>query len=230
VDTFARIGGVIEELLEGPELSSPSVQLRINPHGQVFLTSTHEQVLGGPMGQLYRGCEFPAHSAYREYLQTAGLAVGRQLAERGVIGRASIDFVCVGGGSAEPVAVDLNLRMGGTTHPMLALRSLTGGRYDMSTGLLHDPEGRAKFYVATDHLESPSYRRLVPEDVIDIFTLHRLQYDHRSMTGVVFHMLGGVSEYGRLGLVAIGDSRTQARELYERASLVLDREAAQSGA
>lgn len=232
LDAFVRAGGVVEELLDGSETSSPSVQLRINPHSEVFVTSTHEQLLGGPVGQLYRGCEFPAHGAYREYLQVAGVAVGRVLAARGVIGRCSVDFVC-GSGDGEtdqPVAVDLNLRMGGTTHPMLALRSLTGGRYDRETGLFHDLEGRAKFYRATDHLESPAYRRLVPEDVVEILTLNRLCYDHRGMTGVVFHMLGGVSEYGRLGLVAIGDSRAQARELYARAAEVLDREAGPAGA
>jgi hypothetical protein len=229
MESFERSGGVVEELLEGPLLASPSVQARINPHGEVFMTSTHEQLLGGPLGQLFRGCEFPAREAYRPYLQAAGIAAARCLAARGVVGRISVDFVAVGGdaaGAPPPVAVDLNLRMGGTTHPMLALRFLTGGRYDAGTGLFHDLLGRPKYYVATDQLESPAYRRLVPEDVVDILTLHRLQYEHRAATGVVFHMLGGVSELGRLGVVAIGDTREQARDLYARAVEVLDTEAA----
>jgi PGM1 C-terminal domain len=229
LETLARRGGVVEELLEGEDLTSPSVQLRINPHGEVFVTSTHEQALGGPIGQLYQGCEFPARRAYREELQRQGTAVARRLAALGVVGRLSIDFVVTESDAAtggRPVAVDLNLRMGGTTHPMLALRFLTGGEYDPATGRFLDAASRAKYYLATDHLESEAYRRLLPDDLVEILTVHKLQYDHRSATGVVFHMLGGVSEQGRIGVVAIGDDRRQARDLFHQVRDVLDAEAA----
>lgn len=225
---FTSKGGVVEELLEGSEVSSPSVQGRINPEGQVFLTSTHEHLMGDPVAQTFRGYEFPAHGAYRMELQAAGLAVGRRLAGRGVVGRFSVDFVAArtAGAAAGPlVAVAFNLGMGDRTHPMLALRFLTGGRYDASTGLFLEPGGRPRYYVATDNLESEAYRRLVPEDVVEVLTMQRLQYDHRSASGVVFHMLGGVSEQGRLGLVAIGGSRQETRALATRAREVLDREA-----
>ena len=48
----------------GEEIRSPSVQLRITPLGQLEVLSTHDQVLGGPSGQSYLGCRFPADPAY----------------------------------------------------------------------------------------------------------------------------------------------------------------------
>ena len=44
---FAEMGGIVEEFLEHPESASPSVQLRIDPQGEVVLLSTHDQILGG---------------------------------------------------------------------------------------------------------------------------------------------------------------------------------------
>ena len=57
---LAYQGGIVEERIEGEDLRSPSAQLRISPSGQVEILSTHDQVLGGPHGQTYFGCRFPA--------------------------------------------------------------------------------------------------------------------------------------------------------------------------
>src|SRR5438046_1378118 len=56
--------GVVEERIVGEEFRSPSVQLRVTPFGKVELLSTHDQLLGGPTGQSYLGCVFPADTAY----------------------------------------------------------------------------------------------------------------------------------------------------------------------
>src|SRR4029450_12897940 len=56
--------GVVEERIVGDEFRSPSVQLRVTPLGKVELLSTHDQLLGGPTGQSYLGCVFPADTAY----------------------------------------------------------------------------------------------------------------------------------------------------------------------
>jgi hypothetical protein len=114
--------------------------------------------------------------------------------------------------------------MGGTTHPFLALRFLTGGELDARTGLFLSPDGLAKFYRATDNLYSESYRGLLPEDLIDILTFNRLHYEHGPETGVLFHLMGALSEFGKVGLTAIGNSPQQADELYARTVSVLDRE------
>ena len=226
---FLAMGGAVEEWIEGHQVSSPSVELRINPLGRVFLTSTHERLRAEASGRIHDGCAFPARSAYRTELQEAGLRVGRVLAQRGVTGRLSIPFIATRSDTETAWrhrALGIDLHMGRTTHPMLVLRFVTSGAYEPSDGLFHGPDGRAKFYVATDSLSSPAYHGLLPADLVDILTLHRLQYDHRSATGVLFHMLGAASEHGRLGVVAIGDSRAHARELYDQAVARLDHETA----
>ena len=42
--------------------------------------------------------------------------------------------------------------------------------------------------------------------------------------GVVFHLMGALSEYGKLGMVCIGDNLQQARFLYKQTKNILDRE------
>jgi hypothetical protein len=94
----------------------------------VDIMSTHDQVLGGPHGQIYFGCRFPADQDYADQIAYAGLEVGRRPAREGVLGRASVDFVAVKGDCGwRPYAVEINLRCGGTTHPLFALTALTDG-------------------------------------------------------------------------------------------------------
>jgi hypothetical protein len=88
-------GGIVEERIGGDAFRSPSVQLRMSPSGQVDIMSTHDQVLGGPHGQTYVGCHFPADQGYAAQIAAEVLKVGRRLAREGVIGRASVDFAAV---------------------------------------------------------------------------------------------------------------------------------------
>lgn len=225
---FAEMGGVVEEYLEYAESASPSVQLRIDPHGEVVLLSTHDQILGGPTYQVYQGCRFPARAAYRTAIQAAARKVGEVLARHGVVSRFGVDFFVGGARGQEPEihALEINLRMGGTTHPFLALQFLTGGKLDESTGLFHSPSGNPKFYRSTDNLRSDAYRGLCPEDLIDITTMNRLHYSHGKETGALFHMIGALSQYGKVGLTAIGNSRDEADSLFASTLEALDREAA----
>jgi pheganomycin biosynthesis PGM1-like protein len=226
---FQATGGIVEEFLETQRLS-PSVQLRIDPQGDVVLLSTHDQILGGPSGQVYQGCRFPAEEGYRRPIQEAARRIGAVLARRGVVSRFSVDFL-VGwdpkqAGAWDLKALEINLRMGGTTHPFLALQFLTGGRLDPDSGAFFSPRGLPKFYRSTDNLKSPAYRGICPEDLIDITTANRLHYSHSHEKGVLFHMIGALSQYGKVGLTAIGNSREEADEIYDRTLAILDREAA----
>ena len=92
---LAERGGIVEELISGVELRSPSVQLRVTPSGKVELLSTHDQVLGGPSGQSYLGCRFPADFAYAPAISGEATIIGDRLAREGVIGRFALDFVAV---------------------------------------------------------------------------------------------------------------------------------------
>ena len=222
--------GVVEERIMGEEFRSPSVQLRITPLGKVELLSTHDQLLGGPSGQSYLGCVFPADKGYARRITREAAKVGRRLAKEGVIGRFALDFVVVrSNGKWEPYAIEINLRKGGTTHPFLTLQFLTDGKYDPETAIFTAPNGRQKFFVASDHVESPAYRTLTPDDLFDIVVRHNLHFGQTRQTGVVFHMMSALGELGRTGLTAVGNSRDDAKALYERAIAVLDRETRSEG-
>jgi hypothetical protein len=225
--SFTREGGIVEEFVEGAELRSPSAQLRTGPHGEVIAISTHDQILGGESGQVFEGCRFPAEDDYRVDVQTAGLRIGEVLARRGVVSRFGVDFMVARDGPADAwrtYAIEINLRLGGTTHPFLALRFLTGGELDVPTGQYLSASGRPKFYRATDNLQSPRYRGLLPEDLIEILTINRLGFDQPREAGVLFHLIGAVSQYGKLGLTAVGNSHAEVDELYHRTLAVLDQE------
>jgi hypothetical protein len=218
--------GIVEERIMGEEFRSPSVQLRITPLGAVELLSTHDQLLGGPSGQSYLGCAFPANTGYAPLITQEAAKVGRRLAKEGVIGRFALDFVVVrSNGKWEPYAIEINLRKGGTTHPFLTLQFLTDGTYDPQTAVFTAPSGHQKFFVASDHVESPLYRTLTPDDLFDIVVRHNLHFNQTHQTGVVFHMMSALGELGRTGLTAVGNSHEEARTTYARAVAVLDEEA-----
>jgi len=225
---LAERGGVIEERIQGTDFRSPSVQLRATPLGEVELLSTHDQLLGGKSGQSYLGCVFPADPEYAPTITAHAAKIGRRLANEGVIGRFALDFVAVRneGGGWDTYAIEVNLRKGGTTHPFLTLQFLTDGRYEPESALFTAPSGTHKFFVASDHVESPAYKGLTPDDLFDIAVRHGLHFDQSRQTGVVFHMMASLAEDGHLGMTAVGDSPHEARALYDRAVAVLDIEAA----
>jgi hypothetical protein len=226
-EKFRAMHGVVEEFLAAPETASPSAQLRTGPRGEVLLLSTHDQILGGATGQVYQGCRFPAHDGYRRAIQDAGLRIGRVLAGEGAISRFGVDFVALRDAPSDSwriFALEINLRMVGTTHPFLALKFLTGGDLDPDSGLFYSLGGRAKSYRATDTLRSDAYRGLLPEDLIEILTSHQLHYHPRTECGVLFHLIGAVSEYGKLGLTAIANSHEETEALYGSTLAVLDSE------
>jgi hypothetical protein len=222
VAKFAEGGGIVEERIEGDELRSPSVQLRVLPGGVTELLSTHDQLLGGASGQSYLGCVFPADPAYARAITTHAETIGTRLATLGALGRFAVDFVVVRDGTGwTPYAIELNLRRGGTTHPFLTLQYLTDGRYDPTTALFLTPTGAEKYLVATDHLESDLLRGLVPLDLFDIVARHGLHFDQSRQVGIVFHMISSLTEHGRVGLTAVGDTAEDAEHRYQTAQRIL---------
>ena len=213
----AARGAIVEELVRVPGMTSPSVQLRVAPGGGVEVVSTHDQVLGGPDNQVYLGCRFPADPAYRLAIQDAGVAVGDVLAAEGVLGSFGIDFVVVppstAGGDPEIYLSEINLRMGGTTHPYWMARLATGGVYDARTGELR-VEQAARCYVATDNLRSERLVGTTPTEVIEAVDKAGLGYDPLTRTGATLHLLGALTEFGKMGVTCVADSLEDADAIY----------------
>ncbi|MGH3147516.1 MAG: peptide ligase PGM1-related protein, partial [Rubrobacter sp.] len=161
-------------------------------------------------------------------IKEAGQRVGKVLKDRGALGRFAIDFISVrreGSPDWEHAAIEINLRKGGTTHPYLILRFLTDGTYDADDGLYCTPTAKPCYYYASDNLQSPVYEGLTPDDLIDIAVENGLHFDAASQQGVVFHLIGALSQYGKVGTVCIGESHEKALKFYQDTVAVLDREA-----
>ena len=207
-------GGVVEELYAG-DVTSPSVQVDITPYGEVRVMSTHEQVLGGASGQVYLGCRFPAAESYAGTLARYGEAVGKVLAEEGALGRFSVDFIAVRAERHWTVlALEINLRRGGTTHPYTALRHLVPGRYDAASGKWVAADGTPRVYWSSDNVVDPAWVGLPPATVIETVRAAGLDWDRSTQTGVVLHMLSGLAIDGRMGLTAIASSDSEAERLF----------------
>jgi PGM1 C-terminal domain len=224
VAKLAQMRGVVEEWVVGDGVQSPSVQLRVTPAGALETISTHDQALGGPNGQVFMGCSFPANPAYAVEVQELARRVGEVLAGRGVLGRFAVDFVSVPlpDGRWRHHAIEINLRKGGTTHTYQWLQFMTGGHYDDRQARFLTPAGLERCYTASDTLLNPAYRRLGADDLIDVAVMNGLHYDHTAQTGVVFTLIGAMAEHGKLGMVAIEASRAASQALFERTRGLLD--------
>ena len=224
-------GGIVEEWVAGTVVRSPSVQMRITPLGDLEMISTHDQILGGPSGQIFQACTFPADPAYAREIQALAARVAQVLKAKGVLGRLGVDFVSVATGSGwRHRAIEINLRKGGTTHTFQMLQFLTQGRYDAEHAQFVTPSGEQRGYYATDNLVSPAYRRLTPQDLFEIASQRGLRYDPASRTGVTFGLVGALSPFGKLGVVSIDTDTDAARRRFRRAVAVLDEEAARQPA
>ena len=231
MEKYKQMGGIVEAFVEGKRKESPSVQCRIMPNGQCEVLSTHDQELGGESGQVYIGAHFPASMEYAVDIGNMGNKVAEVLRNKGVLGRFAIDFISVKGKKARPddpvgrgwthYPIEINLRKGGTTHPYVSLQFLTDGNYKADEGLYYTANGQVRYYFCSDNLKSEQFHGLTPHDLIDIAMLHGIHYDGTSQEGVLFHLIGALSQFGKLGVVCIGNTPSRAIEYYNKTVEVL---------
>ncbi len=226
LEKYRAMGGIVEEFVEGEPKESPSVQCRVTPLAKCEIISTHDQELGGESGQVYIGAHFPASSAYAVELGVMGRKVAEALRDKGVLGRFAVDFISVkneNGWTHYPI--EINLRKGGTTHPFLMLQFLTNGVYKEDEGVYYTAKDNlVRYYFCSDNLKSEKYKGLSPHDLIDIAMVNDLHYDGTSQEGVMFHLIGALSQFGKLGVVCVAGTPQKAREFYARIVEVLEKE------
>jgi hypothetical protein len=225
MEKFTSMSGIVEEFVTGDIIESPSVQCRINPVGEPEVMSTHDQMLGGESGQVYLGAVFPAKKEYNIEIAAIGKKIADELQRRGVLGRFAVDFMSVKEQDGwKHYAIEINLRKGGTTHPFIMLQFLTSGIYLWQEGSYKMSNGQTRFYISSDNVQNEKYKGLTPHDLIDIAMCNYILYDGAKQTGVMFHMIGALSQYGKLGMVCIGKTVEEANEIYQKTIAVLNKE------
>ncbi|CAE7352883.1 besA [Symbiodinium natans] len=228
---FQTLGGICELFIEGAgdAKTSPSCQAFLNADGTVRILATHEQMLNG---QIYTGCTFPAKQEYSADLVGLTQKIGKELVTRQVVGYIAVDFVSVRqrDGSYKHWAIEVNVRMGGTTLPIMTLNFLCReGRLNEQTSEFIATDGKPRFYVASDTLRKKSYKGLVIEDLLHIIERHSTEIEWNKRpgapeTGAIFHLVTLLSELGKCGCVCVGRSREEAHEIFRRVQEILDME------
>jgi hypothetical protein len=225
IKKFLMEGGIVEEFIDGEQKVFPSVQCRITPLGETDIVSTHDQVIGGEKGHIFLGAHFPADKEYAVSIGELGKKIAEKLKSYGVLGRFGIDFISVKENNEwKHFAIEINLRKGGTTHPYLMLQYLTDGNYDASTAMYLTANGQPRYYFFSDNLQSEYYKGLTPHDLIEITTANDLLYNGSIQQGVMFHMIGALSQYGKLGILCIGATPEITMELFNKTVEILNRE------
>jgi hypothetical protein len=105
----------------------------------------------------------------------------------------------------------------------MAMKMLTEGKYNETDGLFYTRQKeQVRYYRASDNLQKPTYRGLLPSDLMDIIVSQRLHFNSIIGAGAAFHLMGCLSEYGKVGLTCIGTSPDHASDIYEQVVQALD--------
>lgn len=214
---FCEGGGAVEEFIKGEPCS---VKVRIGQHQEVDVIATHDELSQGVDGQVYLACRMPARPELAGELARLGKLVGERLAELGVLGRFDVDCLASPSGATEVAklyALDINLRKGNTTLPIRTLQLLTGGAYDADEGVFRGEASSKEelCYLSTDHFGAGQLYGLLPRDLIEIVSMMGLHYSSATGSGALFHMLGSMSERGRVGITCLGHSYEELDETYD---------------
>ena len=216
VAAFSRVGGVIEAAPLHIS-SSPSVNLLVEPDGNVSVKSAHEQIFSTPF--TFVGAAFPQTAVPFAALREASLAIGRACHERGVIGHVGVDFVSFidATGQLRLWAVDLNARLTHTAVTFNFFDFLVGGEFDERVGrytvtqtsgpLSGQVQQRA--YVMNEMLYHPQLASIHHSAFFNLCRLKGVSFDLQERTGTVFNLMdsfvGGV-----LGIQTVGSSLLDA--------------------
>lgn len=122
----------------------------------------------------------------------------------------------------EIAAIEINLRHGGTTAPAMTCKMLCTADLDKTGYYKSRKDGKAKSYIATDNFQNDCLKGLTPCDFLDLVeSTPALQWNKKSQTGIVFHLIDCLCEHGKVGITAVGNSKEEANEIFSRCTSTL---------
>eukprot|EP01080_Neovahlkampfia_damariscottae_P004611 gene4611-7993_t len=211
-DTFREripdMGMITEVFIDCNE--SPSGQGYVEK-GKVSVISTHDQILDG---EVYIGCIFPCEQKFRKKVIEYTEKIGQVFESLEIYGNFGVDYLAAEDG--ELYALEINLRITGTTHPNMTMRLLIKGDYDEKTGEFTSQSGKKKYYIASDNVVDESFINFIPSDVINILENSEHHFNRKTETGSILHLVGAVSEHGKFGVTCIHNSVEESKELFKK--------------
>jgi hypothetical protein len=178
--------------------ASPSSQLWVPPlgHGQPRLDGLYEQLLEGESGVFQGSIPSTLPEHLHQQMERGSLEVARLYQALGYVGRCSFDFIVVGD---HVRFVECNGRWGGTSTPMSLLDRLF-------------PQGRPPYRVRDVVL--PHLRGHSLQEVLDALGEDLWRVDNPGGRFVLYNV-AGVSGYGKLDVIALGESPQDALHALE---------------
>ena len=206
---FMRVGGVIEAEPVGV-VGRPSVNMMITPHGEVRVQSCVDLLVDDESTVI--GSSYPMKSVPLKALEGAGLAVSRELAERGMIGYYSINFVAYrvrgedgqkGGLRMVGMAIEPQLTVAASTYKFV--------KYVCGEAALGRGVKLSRSYGAIDSMYNPSLGSVQYGSFFKLCRMQAVSFDLESLSGLMFLLFDTLSA-GVLGMVAVGGTVAEGLE------------------
>ena len=169
--------------LPQPECPAPDQPVRTGQD-----TTRHNEILGGPpradLLRLPLPGRYPVRAADR-----GRRAHRRPPAGEGVIGRAASTSSPSGArGRSESYALEINACAAGARHTVHGALDAHGRELRPARGRT-EADWRPRALHHHDHLDSPAYASLTPDDLLDLVPQRHLGWDAEQETGIALHMV-----------------------------------------
>eukprot|EP00002_Diphylleia_rotans_P032497 TRINITY_DN6832_c0_g3_i2.p1 TRINITY_DN6832_c0_g3~~TRINITY_DN6832_c0_g3_i2.p1 ORF type:complete len:1023 (+),score=225.37 TRINITY_DN6832_c0_g3_i2:269-3070(+) len=201
----AKYGAVIEAC-PGQVLSSPTVNIIIEPDGAVSVLSTHEQVFSQPF--FCAGTVFPQTTLPAAALADASVAIGRACFQKNIIGYVGIDFVSLFDeqqGSRRLWAVDLKLRPTNSLANFELFNFVVGGQFDVNLGVytvpVQDTLSR-RYFVGMESLYHENMSVMHYNVLFSLCRSEGIAFDLQEKVGTAFSLLDRYTQ-GMLGMMYV---------------------------
>ena len=219
---FAKIGGVVEEFIDGNNKRSPSVQVFLKPDNSFDIISSHEQVLDSS-GARFLGARFPAYDYHRDLIINEANKIAKRLLENKVFGIVGLDFLTVDATDGyEAYLIEINLRKGGTTHPFwTAKAALNNANMCQKSGMFLISEKERRMYYSNDNIITKDLEKT--RSLFELFGVLEgsgLLFSEKTQKGAIIHMANSYEPIGKIGAVFIGKTDAEIK-LLEKAVLNL---------
>nr|CAG4711615.1 unnamed protein product [Naegleria fowleri] len=217
ITSLKNSGGGVIEAVPNKIIGSPTVNLYIEPNGEIQILSVQEQLLSPQY--CAQGCAFPQYSAPYEALREASLSVGNVCYSKKIMGYLSIDYVIFldEKESARMWAVDLKLRLTDNSLMHRVFELVTNSQFDMNRGIMvrkdHDSTNGLtevkRSYIYSGIMRNPSISTWHHSSFFNDCRMNGHSLDCVGQFGVVFQQVDSLLR-GQLGELCIGKNSEEA--------------------